>query len=86
VLKIAISKRLCVLTLVHAALGIPVQEQTGNDFIILHVRVFDGKSVVNNTSVLISQGKVAAIGCKLKRPKSRQGSRGQGLHATTGFD
>jgi hypothetical protein len=37
----------------------------GNDIVIRHVRVFNGESVVNKTSVLITNRKVAAIGASL---------------------
>jgi hypothetical protein len=60
-MKTALSRGVCALILVYAALGVPAQEQTGNDAVIRHVRVFDGESVINNTSVLITNGKVAAM-------------------------
>jgi hypothetical protein len=47
----AIPRGVCALALVHAALGVPAQEHTGNDIVIRRVRVFDGESMINKTSV-----------------------------------
>jgi hypothetical protein len=66
------SQGFCALALVFAALGVPAQEQTGNDIVIRNVRVFDGESVINNTSVLITNGKVAAMGASLSTVKLTQ--------------
>jgi hypothetical protein len=63
--KTAIPKDVCTLALVYAALGVPAQAQTGNATLIRHVRVFDGESVLNDTSVLITNGKVEGIGPSL---------------------
>jgi hypothetical protein len=70
-MKTAIPGGVCALAFVFAALGVPAQEQTGNDIVIRHVRVFDGESVINNTSVLITNGKVAAMVASLSTPPAR---------------
>lgn len=45
----------------------PVQiKQTENAFAVTNVRVFDGEKPIENTSVLIEQGKIAAIGKDIK--------------------
>lgn len=77
-MKVATSKGICALAFVYAALGVPAQGQTGNDTVIRHVRVFDGESVVNNTSVLIANGKVAAIGSNLSIPTRATVVEGKG--------
>jgi len=41
-------------------------KQDGNSFAIKNVRVFDGEKTTENTSVLIQQGKIAAIGKDIK--------------------
>jgi hypothetical protein len=64
-MKTAIPRGVCALAFVYVALGVPAQGQTGNATVIRHVRVFDGESVVNNTSVLIANGKVASVGASL---------------------
>jgi len=49
-MKPAIPQGICALAFVFAALDVPAHAQTGNATVIRHVRVFDGQSVVNNTS------------------------------------
>src|SRR5437588_601456 len=61
-MKTNIRRGVCALAMIYAAQGVPAQEQTGNDVVIRHVRVFDGESMIDNTSVLIANGRVAAIG------------------------
>jgi hypothetical protein len=64
-MKTAIPRGMCALALVFAALGVSGHAETRNATVVRHVRVFDGESVVNDTSVLITNGKVAAIGRRL---------------------
>ncbi|NOT87409.1 MAG: amidohydrolase family protein [Lysobacter sp.] len=40
-----------------------------NDFVIRNVRVFDGTRVLPNTSVLVIDGRIAAVGAKFDAPK-----------------
>jgi len=56
-MKIPIPRGVCTLALVYAALGVSAQAQTGNPTLIRHVRLFDGESVVNDTSVLMQMEK-----------------------------
>ena len=65
-MKTAIPGGVCALAFVFAAL------------VIRHVRVFDGESVINNTSVLITNGKVAAIGASLSAPTRATVVEGKG--------
>ena len=55
----------CAPAFVYAALGVPAQEETGNDIVIGHVSVFDGESMVNKRPFLITNGKVSANGASL---------------------
>lgn len=41
----------------------------GNDFLIHSVRVFDGTRVLPNTSVLVIDGRIAAVGARVKTPQ-----------------
>jgi len=43
--------------------------QPGNSFVVTNVRVFDGEKTIDKTSVLVQQGKIAAIGSDIKIPK-----------------
>lgn len=76
---------LCALGLVCAAPGVPVAEQSGNETVIRHVRVFDGESMVNDTSVLITNGKVAAIGPNLRAPRRATVVEGKGCTLLPGL-
>ena len=44
-------------------------QQTGNSFAIKNLRVFDGEQTIESTSVLISNGKIAAISHALNIPE-----------------
>jgi imidazolonepropionase-like amidohydrolase len=39
------------------------------DFLVQHVRVFDGERIIARTSVLVRNGKIAAIGTHIRPPK-----------------
>jgi N-acyl-D-aspartate/D-glutamate deacylase len=84
-MKTAIPRGVCALAFVFAALGVPAQEQTGNDIVIRNVRVFDGESVINNTSVLITNGKVAAMGANLSTPTRATVVEGKGCTLLPGL-
>jgi imidazolonepropionase-like amidohydrolase len=45
-------------------------KQEGNSFAISNVRVFDGSKTIEKTSVLIQDGKIAAIGENIKIPRN----------------
>jgi imidazolonepropionase-like amidohydrolase len=74
----AIRQGSCALALVFAALGVPAHAETRNATVIRHVRVFDGQSVINGTSVLIANGKVTAIGPSLTVPMGTTVVEGNG--------
>jgi len=84
-MKTTFSSGACALAFVFAALGVPAQEHTGNDILIRHVRMFDGESVADNMSVLISHGKVAAIGANLKIPTHATVVEGKGCTLLPGL-
>ena len=67
-MKAAIRQGGCALALVFAAFGVPADVEARNATVIRHVRLFDGQSVINGTSVLIANGKVIAIGEGLRLP------------------
>jgi imidazolonepropionase-like amidohydrolase len=84
-MKTAVPSGVCVLAFVFGPLAIPAQEQTGNDTVIRHVRVFDGKSVINDTSVLITNGKVEGIGPGLTTPSGGTVVEGKGCTLLPGL-
>jgi imidazolonepropionase-like amidohydrolase len=84
-MKTAIQRSVCALVFVHAALSVSAQTQTGNDIVIRHVRVFDGKSVINNSSVLIRNGKVAAMGASVSTPTRATVVEGKGCTLLPGL-
>jgi imidazolonepropionase-like amidohydrolase len=48
------------------------------DFLIERVRVFDGKRTIDRASVLIKNGKIDAIGPRLRPPKGARVIDGRG--------
>ena len=48
------------------------------DFLIKHVRVFDGERTIERTSVLIRNGKIDSIGLRLRPPKGARVINGRG--------
>ena len=55
-----------------------VVQQASNSFAIKNVRVFDGEQTIENTSVLVSDGKIAAIGPALNIPENTPSYDGAG--------
>ncbi len=47
-----------------------VVQQSGNSYAIKNVRIFDGNKTIESASVLIEQGKIAAIGADIKIPEN----------------
>ena len=50
------------LLIVSAAALLPAQSGDSNTYVIRNVRVFDGETVAERRTVVISQGKIAAVG------------------------
>ncbi len=51
---------------------------SANDFIVRNVRVFDGGRVLSNTSVLVIDGRISAVGAKFDAPKDFPSIDGSG--------
>jgi imidazolonepropionase-like amidohydrolase len=47
----------------------PEKTDTQQDFLIQHVRIFDGEHIIGRTSVLVRKGKIEAVGPRLNSPK-----------------
>lgn len=56
-----------------------------NDFVIRNVRVFDGARVLQNAQVLVLDGRVRAVGAKLKVPKGATSVDGSGKTVLPGL-
>lgn len=57
----------------------------GNDFILRNVRVFDGSRVLQNTQVLVMDGRIAAVGAKFDAPKDFTSIDGSGKTVLPGL-
>ena len=57
----------------------------GNDFILRNVRVFDGSRVLQNTQVLVIDGRIAAVGAKFDAPKDFTAIDGSGKTVLPGL-
>lgn len=57
----------------------------GNDFILRNVRVFDGSRVLQNTQVLVIDGRIAAVGAKFDAPKDFTSIDGSGKTVLPGL-
>ncbi|MEO6172270.1 MAG: hypothetical protein ABIP02_04055, partial [Arenimonas sp.] len=53
-------------------------KQPGNSFVVNNVRVFDGDKTIEKTTVLVQQGKIAAIGENIKIPDGTPEYEGAG--------
>jgi imidazolonepropionase-like amidohydrolase len=84
VLPLAIAIAACVSASTHAAA--PAQDNDpDNDFVIRNVRVFDGARVLQNAQVLVIDGRVRAVGAKVKTPEGVASIDGSGKTVLPGL-
>jgi hypothetical protein len=62
----------------HDVGGAPQKTGAQGDFLIRHVRLFDGDHIIGRTSVLVRNGKIGAVGPRLHAPKGVRVIEGRG--------
>ena len=74
----AVRSALTVLLLACTTTVLPGQSADANLFVIRNVRVFDGESVAERQTIVVNEGKIAAVGSAVAVPAGAQEVAGEG--------